>query len=194
MSTVAVVLAADEGEGFALPKYASQIRGRTMLDRVVDDVLTWPVDEVIVVLGSDAGGVEDACDLSRVSLVEDPGWAEGSASPLRAVLDLLSRDRSIELCVLARGDQPGVPPSIVAALVDAALSTDAQAVVPKYRYQKGWPIVIASSFWSVFLGLEGAVNPHDVVATHATHVEEVWFDRLAPPTFTTAEDLPEPLR
>ena len=56
-----------------------------MLERVVADASMWPVDEVIVVLGADADAIEDACDLTQVSLVIDPEWAEGSASPLRAV-------------------------------------------------------------------------------------------------------------
>lgn len=194
MSTVAIVLAADEGEGFALPKYASPVRGRAMLDSVVDDALTWPVDEVIVVLGPDADRVQELCDLSRVSVIEDPGWREGTASPLRAALDLLSRDRSVDRCVIARGDQPGIPAPVVGLLVERAVSTEAQVVIPKYRYQRGWPVVVSAGMWDVFLGLEGAVNVHDVIATHGAHAEEVWLDRLTPPIFATADDLPGSMR
>jgi len=165
-----------------------------MLERVVADASTWPVDEVIVVLGADADAIEDACDLTQVSLVIDPEWAEGSASPLRAVLDLLSRDRNIERCVLARGDQPGVGAEIVGPLVDTAISSGAEAVIPKYRYAQGWPLVVSAALWDVFLGLEGEVNVLDVLTNHALSIEEVWLDHLPTPTLSSPDDIPSPRR
>jgi molybdenum cofactor cytidylyltransferase len=157
---------------------------------VLDDVGRWPVDETIVVLGSEADEVESACDLTQVSVVVDPEWAEGMASPLRAVLDLVSRDRRVTHVVLARGDQPGVPPDVVGALVDHARSSEAPAVVPKYRYATGWPVIVERSLWDVFLRLEGPIDVHHILATHARAIEEVWVDRLAPRRIETGRDLP----
>jgi molybdenum cofactor cytidylyltransferase len=194
MSTAAVILAADRGDGFAGPKYSVLVRGTPMLERVVADASMWPVDEVIVVLGADADAIEDACDLTQVSLVIDPEWDEGSASPLRAVLDLLSRDRNIERCVLARGDQPGVGAEIVGPLVDTAISSGAEAVIPKYRYAQGWPLVVSAALWDVFLGLEGEVNVLDVLTNHALSIEEVWLDHLPTPTLSSPGDIPSPRR
>lgn len=165
-----------------------------MLDRVVADARTWPIEEVIVVLGADAEAIESACDLTHVSLVIDPEWAEGSASPLRAVLDLLSRDRDVERCVLARGDQPDVGVGVVGPLVDAAVASGAEAVIPKYRYAQGWPLVVSSALWDVFLGLEGEINPLDVLTNHAASIEEVWLDHLPAPVFSSADTIPAPRR
>ena len=194
MSIVAIVLAADRGEGFPTARYTSPIRGVPMLDLVVGEAESWPVDEVIVVLGADADGVESGCDLSQVSVLTDPEWEEGAASPLRAVLDLVSRDRGVTHCVLARGDQPGVTADVVSTLIDRARDVRADAVVPKYRYATGWPVVIARPMWDVFLGMEGAIDVHDVVATHAASVDEVWFDQLSPTAYARHEDLPVPRR
>ena len=77
MSSVAVILAADPGEGFIGSKYLTKTEDGLLLDRVVTDAVTWPVDEVIVVLGADAGEIESACDLSNVSVLVDPEWEEG---------------------------------------------------------------------------------------------------------------------
>lgn len=190
MSTVAVILAADPGSGFATPKYLSPIRGVVLLDSVVADARTWPVDAVYVVLGADAEVVSEACDLDGVTILMDPEWSEGEAAPLRAVLDLLSRDRSIHRAVIARGDQPGVTAEVVASLIDAAVESQSSAVVPKYRYALGWPVIVARGLWDVFLGLEGEIHIHDVLVSHSVTVSEVWIDQLSPTAYQTAEQLP----
>lgn len=194
MSIVAVIVAADRGQGFPTPKYLSPVRGSTLLDAVVADAMSWPVDEVMVVLGADAEEVEAGTELRGVSVLVDPEWAEGAASPIRASLDLLSRDRGVSHVVLARGDQPGVGADDVDRIVAAARHERVDAVVPKYRYARGWPVVLARSLWDVFLGLEGAVDVHHLIATHASSTHEVWFDHLSPAVIADVDDLPRARR
>ena len=190
MSIVAVILAADHGQGFPTPKYLSPVRGSTLLDAVVADATSWPVDEVMVVLGADAQEVEAGADLKGVSVLVDPEWAEGAASPIRAALDLLSRDRGVSHVLLARGDQPGIGAGVGDRIAAAASAERVDAVVPKYRYALGWPVAVARSLWDVFLGLEGAIDVHDLIATHASSTHEVWFDHLSPAVITGVDDLP----
>lgn len=190
MSIVAVVLAADSGQGFPTPKYLSPVLGTALLAAVVDDALAWPVDEVIVVLGADADAVEAGVDLSRVSVLVDPEWTEGTASPMRASLDLISRDRSVSHVLVARGDQPGITADVVDRVVAAARAERADAVIPKYRYALGWPVLVARPLWDVFLGLEGGIDVHSLIATHASTTTEVWFDHLSPIVIDGVDDLP----
>jgi len=194
MSIVAVILAADHGQGFPTPKYLSPLRGSTLLDAVVADAMSWPVDEVMVVLGADAQDVEAGAILSGVSVLVDPEWAEGTASPIRASLDLLSRDRGVSHVILARGDQPGVGSDVIDRIVATAKAEPVDAVVPKYRYALGWPVAVARSLWDVFLGLEGAMDVHDLIATHASSTQEVWFDHLSPAVIAGVDDLPSARR
>jgi len=194
MSIVAVVLAADQGEGFVQPKYLTMVQGTPLLEGVIHEAKQWPVDEVIVVLGSDGELIADGMNVNDMSIIIDPEWEEGGASPLRAALDLVSRDRSIDLVVLARGDQRGIGSDLVGSLIAAAREASADVVVPKYRYARGWPVVIAPALWSFFLGLEGPVDVHDVIKTHAQNVEELWIDHLAPPIIDNADDIPRSIR
>lgn len=188
MSTVAIILAADAAPHFPSSKYLAILRDKPLLQHVVDDAATWPVDDVIVALGPNADQIVDAIEFGKCTVVVDPEWEEGSASPLRATLDLVSRERAIQRCVIARGDQPGIEGSVVGELIDMAAETSADAVVPKYRYALGWPIVLDYSIWAPLLGSEGSVDLHDVIASHATSMEEVWYDGLAPRSYETPDD------
>ena len=190
MSAVAIILAADSATGFSGPKYLEPVFGEALLKTVVDESLSWPVDEVIVVLGADAAEIMDSVDMAGGTVVIDSEWSEGNASPIRAALDFVSRDRSIRRCLIARGDQPGINSEIVEALLSKATDTEADVVIPKYRYAVGWPVVVDSSLWGQLLGSEGPLDLLDFVASHAAAVEEVWFDHLPPAIYSTSRDLP----
>ena len=194
MSTTAIILAADCGIDFPGPKYLASVLGEPMLQVVVDRVKDWPVDNVVVVLGADAAEIVETIDFRGMTVVIDPEWSEGNASPIRAALDLVSRDRSTDRCVIAWGDQPVADIETVQALLDVALESGADAVVPKYRYAVGWPVILDYSMWERLLGSEGSVDILAVVASHAVSVEEVWFDNVAPTIYATAGDLPQARR
>ncbi len=190
MSTVAIVLATDPGRDFESGKYVAEFRGRPLLAHVLDDVASWPIDRVVVVLGHGAGEVAGVLEGRDVDALIDPEWQEGLASPVRAALDLMESDRSTSRVVIARGDQPGVTSEVVGALVTRAQESRADAVVPKYRYALGWPVVLARPSWSAFLQREGDLDVHGVIAAHLRDVEEVWIDRLSPPVIESPSDLP----
>jgi len=189
MSTVAVVLAAEPGTGFEGSKYLANVDGAPMLETIVSTVTAWPVDDVVVVLGADSDEIVERADFATATIIIDPGWSEGEASPIRAAIDLITRDRSVDLILLVRGDQPGVEDSVAEALIDMARSSDAEAVTPKYRYATGWPVVIGPELWDRFMSIEGNLDVHDVIATHANVKEDVWIDHLEPKIIRVDDDL-----
>lgn len=189
MSTVAIILAADAGEDFETPKYLAPIDGSPMLTRTLDDAESWNVDGVFVVLGPDAEAVADVISDASATVIIDPEWSEGASSPLRVALDLVMRDTSVTNCLIARGDQQGVTGEIVDALLDRAEETHADAVVPKYRYARGWPVLIGHSMLERLRGMEGDFKLHEVISTHAAAIEECRFDELTPPVLNTAADV-----
>lgn len=188
MRTVAVIVATDPGEGFIGSKFVEPIRGVPMIQTVVREASSWPVDDVIVVLGGDAEEILDAADLGESTVIIDPDWAEGLAASLRVAVDLLLRGPATDRVVLGFGDQPGIDVGTVAALI--AASEGSAAAVPKYRYRRGWPVVLSSSLFDLLLGLEGNPDLHDILASHGGDVAETWFDRLEPARVLDPDDLP----
>ena len=174
--TVAVVLANDLGSGFTGSKYLSDVGGITLIERSLADASVWPVDEVVVVLGPEAEDVASTLGSWAVTIVIDPEWEEGSAASLRVGLDVVMRGPATDFVVIAFADQPGVPASDVSALVEAAEGF--AAVVPKYRYRRGFPIVLARELWEHLLGMEGDIDLLGLLESHPDGVDEVWFDHL----------------
>lgn len=184
--TVAVVLANNPGSGFTGSKYLSDVDGIALIDRSLADASVWPIDEVVVVLGPDAEEVAATLSSWDVTIAIDPEWEEGLAASLRVGLDVVSRGPATDFVIIAFADQPGISANDVSALLEA--SEGSAAVVPKYRYRRGFPIVLATDSWVHLLGTEGDVDLLGLLETRPEDVVEVWFDHLEPARVTTPED------
>lgn len=186
--TVAVVLANEPGTGFTGSKFLSDIGGAALIDRVLADVASWPVDDVIVVLGPDAEDIVAAMAPTDATVVIDLEWDEGSAASLRVGLDVVMRGPATDLVVIVPADQPGITADDVEQLIEAA--DGAAASVPKYRYRRDFPVVLGRGIWERLLGSEGDVDLLDLLESHPDRVEEVWFEHLAGSRIRVPGDLP----
>ncbi|MDR9451969.1 MAG: nucleotidyltransferase family protein, partial [Acidimicrobiia bacterium] len=184
-----IILAAGPSRRLGKPKQLLPWGGPTLLGTVVAQTLAWPVDSVWVVLGSRFEEVLQSVDLGDAGVVENPEWEEGMASSLRVGLDVASRDPSTEAALIVMGDQPGIDPAVVDALLEHRKTSDALAVVPKYRYVRGHPVLIARTLWSRLMSLEGDQGGRDLLQAHPEWVEEVIFEQLAPRDVDTSDDV-----
>ena len=196
-SLAAVVLAAgtfDDGTPLAAGEW-----GAVSIARHLVDLGTTVADRVVVVLGADGDRIADGTDFGSADIVIDPEWQEGSAAPLRAGLDTVSRDASIEHVIIFEATIPVFDQEVVRVLVAAHLAVphsrpgrrllDKSATVPKFRYALAMPVVIGRSLWERFLGLEGDAAVLQTLSAHPDWVNEVWIDRLPPTPVHTIQDL-----
>ena len=196
-SLAAVVLAAgtfDDGTPLAAGKW-----GAVTVARHLVDLGASVADRVVVVLGADGDRLAESADFGPADIVIDPEWEEGSAAPLRAGLDTVSRDPSIEHVVIFEAATPVFDRAVVESLVTAHLAVphslpgrrllDKSATVPKFRYALAMPVIIGRSLWERFLGMEGDAAVLQTLSAHPDWVNEVWIDRLPPTPVHTTEDL-----
>jgi molybdenum cofactor cytidylyltransferase len=173
------------------PKQLADWGGAPLLQAVVDAVLEWPVDGVWIVLGSAAEEILDAVDLRGTTVVVNPEWEEGMAASLRVGLDALTQDANIDRVVVALGDQPRIPDDVVRRLLAEHDKSRSMAVVPKYRYTWGNPVVLDRVLWPRVMSLEGDAGARRLLEAHPQWVSEVWFEQLPPRDIDTAADLEE---
>jgi nicotine blue oxidoreductase len=189
VKVAALVIAADLGSGFSGSKYLVPFRGAKLIEAVVAEVHDWPVDSVIVVLGPDAESILDNADLGEATVVIDLEWEEGEAAALRVGIDTLYRSDEFDTVVLTYADQPGSRSAEVGRLLEHHKEGHRPAVVPKYRYAPGHPVVIGETLWPRLVSMEGSAGFDQILQAHPDWVEEVWFDRLPSPRVRTPDDL-----
>jgi molybdenum cofactor cytidylyltransferase len=87
---------------------------------------------LIVALGGSSEEIHGKVDLSGADVVENPDFGEGCSSSIAAGLRAI--DPAAELMVLMLGDQPGVTPDVVQALI---AGTDRDTILAACRYDDG---------------------------------------------------------
>jgi molybdenum cofactor cytidylyltransferase len=163
--------------------------GKPLLQTVIDDVATWPVDLTVVVLGSSAEEILESLDFGDAVVAINEGWADGMASSLRVGLDVLTRDPQWENAFVVLGDQPGIPSDVPVRLLEALDESIRPVMVPVYRYERGNPVLFDRSLWPRLMTLTGDVGAATFVTTHPEWVEEVRFEDLPPRDIDTIDDV-----
>ena len=160
-----------------------------MLEGVVAAVSAWPVNGVVVVLGAYADDILELVEFGDAVVLINPEWEEGIASSLRAGLDAIGRDPRAERAIIALGDQPWIPAEVPAGLVEAMDRSGKPALVPRYRYQRGNPVLVSRFLWPGLMSLEGDAGAARLLQAHPEWVEEVRFDLPLPRDVDTQDDV-----
>lgn len=126
-----LVLAAGGSRRMGRPKQLLDLRGRPLLDTVLDTARSCGFDQLVVALGGSADEVRAAVDLRGCDVAENPAFGEGCSSSIAAALPTLHP--TTDVLVLLLGDQPGV----TAATVHRLLSGRGDSAMAVCRYDDG---------------------------------------------------------
>lgn len=185
----ALILAADRGIDLPEATALQTVRGRSLLASALERVRAWPVDRIIVVLGADEELVGSRHDMGDCTVIVDPEWEEGTASPLRAGLDHLLRQSGVTGAVVVDVGQMASDAETVGLLLDVADEQPSWAVVTKYRYKWDAPYLISIDIWPQLLGREGDAELDKILQAHPDWVQELRLDEGRPPRVRSREDL-----
>ena len=172
----AVVLAAGQGRRFGALKQVLPWHGVPLVAHVTDQALACPdIDRVVVTVGAGAHQVEAALAGRRVDLVPVPAWADGQSRSVQTGLRALTGVSGV-LFLLA--DQPGVSPALLAALIQRHRETLAPVVAPRYRGQRGNPVLFDRSIFPEFARLIGDIGARPIIRAHSDEI--AWVDWPTP--------------
>ena len=142
----AIILAAGESSRMGFPKQLAEYKGKTILETVVETVSD-NIENSIVVLGHENETLTEKIDFKNSTILINESWEEGIISSIRTGLFYLSSDKKIDGALIFMGDQPAINPEVIEKLLTTKHDDD-EVVVPQYRYQKGYPILIPRFFWN----------------------------------------------
>jgi CTP:molybdopterin cytidylyltransferase MocA len=171
MRSIAALLLADRLASVPAADRAAHVGG------LVASLLDLPSRPIVVVLGETAESVIEGADLDEATVVVNPEWRSGRSSSLRAGFDVLGVDRHVEAALVAVAGRPAVDERVASALLQR-FGRDSRLVVPKYRYEYDFPVVVGRLEWDRIV--EGSGELLTFVNAHRNRVEEVWVDDLAP--------------
>ncbi|KUJ38946.1 4-diphosphocytidyl-2C-methyl-D-erythritol synthase [Streptomyces sp. NRRL F-5122] len=162
------------------PKALLEQRGRTLVEHAVASLRTAGCERVHVVLGASAAAVRERADLSGCVLVDNPDWAGGMGSSLRAGLGSLAGTGAPAALVLLV-DQPGIGPEAVARVL-AAYEDEATLVSAAYDGVRGHPVLFGAGHWAgVAAAATGDRGARDYLKAHENAIALVECGDVAQP-------------
>ena len=170
----AIILAAGSASRMGSPKQLLDWGGRPLVRVVAEHALAARLDRVLVVVGAAGDAVAAALAGLPVEIVENPAYAEGQSTSLRAGVAALGPEVGAALVLL--GDQPFVTPAIIERLVGAWRTSDAAIVAPVYRGQRGNPVLFARAVFDELLAVQGDQGARAILAADPARIRTVPFD------------------
>jgi molybdenum cofactor cytidylyltransferase len=179
-----LVLGAGGSRRLGRPKQLLPYGSRTLLDHTVQTARECGFDQLVVPIGGAAGDVRERVDLSGADVVVNYDYGQGCSSSIAAALGTV--DPRCEVLVLMLGDQPGVRPEFVEALL--AGRGDAPISVCKYDDGRGHPFAFARRILPQLADLHGDKAVWRLLDERADEVVEVRIAGNVPLDVDTPED------
>ncbi|WP_225830704.1 NTP transferase domain-containing protein [Streptomyces sp. NK08204] len=127
------------------PKALLEHRGRLLAEHAVGVLRAAGCGRIHVVLGARADEVRRRADLSGCVLVDNPDWAEGMGSSLRAGLASLA-GTGVRAALVSLVDQPGIGAQAAARVLGAYEGEDS-LVSAAYEGVRGHPVLFGAAHW-----------------------------------------------
>ncbi|MCP4330741.1 MAG: NTP transferase domain-containing protein [Alphaproteobacteria bacterium] len=172
----AVVLAAGQSRRMGeINKLLAEIDGTPMVARVVDTASASDADPIVVVVGHEAELVRSVLGGRSLRYIENPDFADGLSSSLRAGIGALPDDVAAALICL--GDMPRLTAPQLNRLIAAYDPMEGRAIcVPTYRGKRGNPVLWDRRFFADMVALSGDVGARHLIGANAEVVVEVEMD------------------
>jgi len=140
----AIILAAGESKRMKVPKMLLPFDGKTMIEKVIGNVMGSEVVNTLVVLGSHKDEILAAIKDLPVKHCYNDHYTDGMLSSVKCGFKNLPE--SFDAVLVLPGDQPLIEPGVINKIITAYRETKKGIVIPVYRKKRGHPILISSKY------------------------------------------------
>ena len=164
-----LVLAAGGSSRLGTAKQLLAYGAVPLLGHVLEVARACGFDQLLCVIGGGADEVRQKVDFSGVDVVVNERFEEGCSSSIGAALGEV--DEGTDVLVLMLGDQPGVSPRSVGALLDGR--GDAALAACRYEDGRGHPLAFGRSAFTELAALHGDKGVWKLFDRHGPDVVDV---------------------
>lgn len=170
----AIILAAGTSSRMGTPKQLLRAGKTTLLEHALNSVRNSSADEIILVLGSAAGQIQQSISTKDLKVVVNDAYREGMGSSLRTGISAVNPDAEGALIVL--GDQPFVRSSTLDRLIEHHHRSRPQIVIPTYKGFRGNPVLLDRSVFPELMHISGDIGCRAIFGNHTENISKLAVD------------------
>lgn len=167
----AVVLAAGRSERMGAQKLLLPLGGKSVIVRVLDELLGSPVEHVLVVIGRDGDQIRAALGDRPVQFVTNPDPASDMLGSVRC--GLRARPPGCRGLLVAVGDQPGIARDVVGEMIRCFRSDESKIIVPVSAGCRGHPVLFGTRYCVEVLSHYDGEGLRGLLAAHPENISEL---------------------
>ena len=174
--TAGIIMAAGMSRRFKSPKQLLKIKGRFMINRVIDAALESRLDAIILVLGHRLEDVREAIgkriDSTRLAVAVNPEYKKGLSGSLRAGVQALEGHRCSSIMFL-HGDQPMLDSATINEMLTRFKASKKKICVPVCGGKRKTPVIFNKTFFPEFVHIKGDIGARRIIRANPREILEV---------------------
>lgn len=184
-----VLMAAGRSSRMGGPnKLLALFDGEPLVRRTAERALGSKASNTIVVTGHQCERVRSALAGLDITLADNPDFADGLSSSLKAGIARIEADAAGAMIVL--GDMPGISSADLDRLIDAFRKSGGRSVVrATHQGKRGNPVLLPRSLFPAIAHLEGDTGARHLVEAEGLDVVDVEIGKAASVDVDTREAL-----
>ncbi|MDD4644375.1 MAG: nucleotidyltransferase family protein [Bacteroidales bacterium] len=167
----AIVLAAGESRRMGSPKMILPYEGKTIIERVLDNILVSDVDQVVTILGCYREEILKITGNYPVKHFYNSNYKEGMFTSVQCGFRFLPDD--FRAVILFLGDQPMAETAVINRLINAFGESDKGIAIPVFDNKRGHPLLVSSKYRNEIITLDEPDGMRGFLRNHPDDILEV---------------------
>jgi molybdenum cofactor cytidylyltransferase len=167
----AIILAGGESKRMNAPKMLLPFHGKTIIEKVIENVGSSEVKNIIVVLGAFKEEIHEVVKKLPVSCCYNENYRDGMLSSV--LCGLRNLPENCNPVLIFQGDQPMIGKSVIDAVIRAYGNSQRGIVMPVFGNKRGHPLLIDIKYREEIGNLNPEEGLRSLAAKFNTDVLEV---------------------
>jgi molybdenum cofactor cytidylyltransferase len=168
---IAIILAAGESKRMKEPKMLLPYKGKTIIEKVIENVLSSNIEKVMVVVGAEADAILKVISGLKIRYCINEYYKEGMLSSVKC--GFRSLPDVFDAALVFQGDQPFIDSGTINKIIRGYRKSEKGIAIPVCRGKRGHPILISSKYRDEIEKLNPDEGLRSLAAKYQTDVVEI---------------------